>query len=141
MFMKPVSATECTCNHCGAEFYAGHTNPKRVDDYLWPAYCPMCGVRSLSISIRSTTGKAKMRTITGTVKEGGPSRVVDFDDVCNICGRTLKEHSLEGIEACADKEGDIKLKDVRCPICNKLVLEHSRTEGEVCHEKHRAQNR
>ena len=48
MFMKPVSATECTCNHCGAEFYAGHTNPKRVDDYLWPAYCPMCGVRSLN---------------------------------------------------------------------------------------------
>jgi len=72
------------------------------------------------------------------IKEADPSRAVYFDRECSICGRTVKEHSLEGIQACAHKQRDIKLKEVRCPICNKLVLEHSHSERVACFEKDRA---
>jgi hypothetical protein len=92
--MIPVSATECTCNQCGAELYIGRTNPKRPDDYLMPDYCPMCGLT------KSLTGV----TITAMIQGADPSRAVDFDGECAICGRTLKEHSLEGITACAQTE-------------------------------------
>jgi hypothetical protein len=57
--------------------------------------------------------------------------------VC-ACGETFAEHSKEEILACAHKQRDIQLKDVRCPICNKLVLEHSHAEGLACSEKDKA---
>ena len=56
-----------------------------------------------------------------------------MESVC-ACGRTMAEHSRENILACAHKQRDIQLKDVRCPICNKLVLEHSQAEGVACTE-------
>jgi DNA-directed RNA polymerase subunit RPC12/RpoP len=124
----PVSASQCTCQNCGAEFYLGNKNPSRFDDYLIPTYCPVCGgTKSLSIV-----------TMTATTEGADPSRAVDFDGECSICSRTLKEHSVEGIQACAQKQRDIKLKDVRCPICNKLVLEHSHSDSVACFEKDRA---
>jgi hypothetical protein len=60
--------------------------------------------------------------------------------VC-ACGKTFDEHSKEEILACAHKQRDIQLKDVRCPICNKLVLEHSHAEGLACSEKDKAAKR
>jgi hypothetical protein len=103
MVPVPVSSSECTCQKCGAEFYLGRTHPSRFDDYLIPEYCPVCGAtKSLTIV-----------TLTATIKGADPSRAVDFDGECSICGRTLKEHSLEGIQACAHKQRDITLEDVR----------------------------
>ena len=62
--MIPASATECGCQQCGAHFYIGRTNPKRLDDYLMPAYCPLCG------SNASLSG----RTTTATFKHANPAR-------------------------------------------------------------------
>jgi hypothetical protein len=124
----PISSSQCTCQKCGAEFYVGRTHPSRSDDYLIPEYCPVCGVaKSLAIL-----------TLATTVKGADPSRVVNFDGECSICGRTMKEHSVEGIVACGQKQRDITLKDVRCPICNKPVLAHSHSESVACLEKDRA---
>ena len=92
--MIPASATECTCHKCGAQFYIGRTNPKRLDDYLMPAYCPLWGSNA---SLSGTT-------LTVTFNQGDASRAVDFDGACDVCGRTLKEHSIEGIKACARKQ-------------------------------------
>jgi len=97
--MIPVSATECTCHQCGAEFYIGRTNPKRLDDCLMPDYCPMCG------ATKSQSGSV----VTTSFKGQDPSRAVDFDGECAICGRTLKEHSLEGITMVADVASAIAL--------------------------------
>jgi hypothetical protein len=118
----PVSSAQCTCQECGAEFYLGRTHPSRSDHYLIPKYCPVCGS---SKSLRTIT-------LTATMKGADPSRAVDFDGECSTCGRTMKEHSAEGIVACAHKQRDIKLKDLRCPICHKLVLEHSHSESIAC---------
>jgi hypothetical protein len=127
MVPVPVSSSQGTCQKCGTEFYLGRTHPSRFDDYLIPEYCPVCGAtKSLTII-----------TLNTTIKGSDPSRAVDFDGVCSICGRTMKEHSIEGIVACAQKQRDITLKDVRCPICNKLVLEHSHSESVACFEKDR----
>jgi hypothetical protein len=92
--MIPVSATECTCKQCGAEFYIGRTHPKLHDDYLMPGYCPVCGATN------SLTGV----TVGFTIKGATPSPAVDFDGECAICGRTLKEHSVEGIMTCAHRQ-------------------------------------
>ena len=91
--MIPASAMECNCDQCGAEFYIGRTSPKRFDDYLWPGYCPVCGAS------KSLTGI----TVTSKFKQADASRAVDFEDACAICGRTLKEHSIEGVKACGRK--------------------------------------
>ncbi len=58
--------------------------------------------------------------------------------LCAICEKPFGEHTPAGIRACANKQRDIKLKDVRCPICNKLVLEHSHAQGVACTEKAQA---
>lgn len=127
--MIPASATECTCDRCGAEFYIGRANPQRPDDYLMPEYCPACGAN------RSLSGS----TITAETQGADPSRAVDLDAECLICGKALKEHSIEGIKGCARKQRDTKLKDVRCPICNKPVLEHSHNENAACAARQREQ--
>src|SRR5436853_1244701 len=57
---------------------------------------------------------------------------------CPSCDKPIGEHTPEEMRACADKQRDIRLKDVRCPICNKLVLEHSHSESVSCFEKSRA---
>ena len=57
---------------------------------------------------------------------------------CPSCNKPIGEHTPEEVRACADKQRDIRLKDVRCPICNKLVLEHSQSESTFCSAKSRA---
>jgi hypothetical protein len=60
-------------------------------------------------------------------------------ELCPTCEKPIGQHTPDEIRACADKQRDEKLKDVRCPICNKLVLEHSHSESVACTEKHREQ--
>jgi len=62
-----------------------------------------------------------------------------LQSVCE-CGKTMAEHSKDDILACAHKQRDRQLKDIRCPICNKLVLEHSHSESVACYEKQKEQN-
>lgn len=80
--MMLASATQSRCHQCGAEFYIGYNNSKRVDEYRFPRYCPMCGA-------------TKIHTSSGTV----------FDEQCPCCGKRLKEHSVEGIIDCMQQQG------------------------------------
>jgi len=71
-------------------------------------------------------------------KKRAERRAEAMRSACPTCTKPFGEHTRAEIRACADKQRDIKLKDVRCPICSKLVLEHSHSEGVACSDKARA---
>jgi hypothetical protein len=97
--MIPISATECTCHKCGAEFYVGRTNLERPDDYLMPDYCPMCG------AAKSLSGV----TVAATIRREDPSRAVDFDGECAnhpprrlVCG-DFTPHKIHSLVGCSSE--------------------------------------
>src|SRR5215469_6654916 len=71
--------------------------------------------------------------------EAGPEPLTEaqkqvLEGTCATCGKRILHHTRAGFLACADKQREIKLNDVRCPICNRLALEHSDSERGACFE-------